>query len=193
MLVGLETPSNAIPITNSLLSEVQRRGVSRDALLTTLQRLGSELPLATVELLRVAHHAQVCTVDTRAGGASWSLDRRRASFFSLLSRRRKLLFQAAECDLHSVTPVDDHALCEAVCCCWLCCVVAPATGHPGEGAGWQHRGCAQDLCPVLDACSVSVCSVQESSCLCVCHVMPCFLMPAHPSPSQPAHTPASRA
>ncbi|MEW5308855.1 MAG: hypothetical protein WDW38_000783 [Sanguina aurantia] len=59
MLVGLETPSNAIPITNSLLSEVQRRGVSRDALLTTLQRLGSELPLATVELLRVAHHAQV--------------------------------------------------------------------------------------------------------------------------------------
>lgn len=41
MLVGLDPHESYIPITNTLLSELQRRGVSRDELLTTLQQLGS--------------------------------------------------------------------------------------------------------------------------------------------------------
>lgn len=60
MLVGLDGgPTNYIPITNTILSEMQRRGVSRDVLLSTLQQLGAEMPLASVELLRMMHGAQV--------------------------------------------------------------------------------------------------------------------------------------
>ncbi|KAG2489703.1 hypothetical protein HYH03_011810 [Edaphochlamys debaryana] len=59
MLVGLDPKSSFIPITNTILSEMQRRGVSRDALLTTLQQLGAEMPLASTELLRMMHGAGI--------------------------------------------------------------------------------------------------------------------------------------
>ncbi|PNH09223.1 Inorganic pyrophosphatase 2 [Tetrabaena socialis] len=60
MLVGLDAAQSAIPITNSILSEMQRRGVTRDALLGALQRAGAEaLPLASAELLRMMHGARI--------------------------------------------------------------------------------------------------------------------------------------
>lgn len=37
MLVGVESPANFIPITNQLLEELHRRGVSRDELLQCLR------------------------------------------------------------------------------------------------------------------------------------------------------------
>ncbi|KXZ54403.1 hypothetical protein GPECTOR_5g59 [Gonium pectorale] len=59
MLVGLDPAQSFIPITNTILGEMQRRGVSRDALLTTLQQLGAEMPLASRELLRMMHGAGI--------------------------------------------------------------------------------------------------------------------------------------
>lgn len=59
MLVSLESPANFIPITNNLLAEVQRRGVSRDQLLHTLQALGLDFPKASTELLKAAHSQSV--------------------------------------------------------------------------------------------------------------------------------------
>jgi hypothetical protein len=64
MLVGIEgAQANFIPITNTLLAELQRRGVSRDALLTTLRSLGAaEFPSASAELLR---HCSASGVDVK--------------------------------------------------------------------------------------------------------------------------------
>ncbi len=65
-------PRSAAQITNSILSEVQRRGVSRDQLLVTLQQLGAEMPLASTELLRMMHGAGVdvwCVARRARGGA----------------------------------------------------------------------------------------------------------------------------
>jgi 2,3-diketo-5-methylthio-1-phosphopentane phosphatase len=45
---------NFVPLTNTLLTELQRRGVSRDRLLTVLRGMGSELPAASVKLLQHA-------------------------------------------------------------------------------------------------------------------------------------------
>ncbi|GLI62617.1 hypothetical protein VaNZ11_005280 [Volvox africanus] len=59
MLIGLDARQSYIPITNTILSEIQRRGVSRDQLLTALQQLGGELPLASVELLRMMRGASI--------------------------------------------------------------------------------------------------------------------------------------
>lgn len=59
MLVSLESPSNFIPVTNNLLAELQRRGVSRDKLLTTLQRAGQDMPPATVKMLKHLSRKQV--------------------------------------------------------------------------------------------------------------------------------------
>ncbi|KAG2422865.1 hypothetical protein HXX76_015697 [Chlamydomonas incerta] len=59
MLIGLDPRQSFIPITNTILSEIQRRGVSRDQLLTTLQQLGAEIPLATTEMLRMMHGAGI--------------------------------------------------------------------------------------------------------------------------------------
>ncbi len=53
--------ANFVPLTNSLLAELQRRGVSRDQLLSTLQKIGSEeMPAATMDMLRLAASRQVC-------------------------------------------------------------------------------------------------------------------------------------
>ncbi|KAF5830891.1 hypothetical protein DUNSADRAFT_13901 [Dunaliella salina] len=59
MLVGIEGPANFIPITNQLLEELHRRGVSRDDLLHCLKRLGSEVPAATVGLMRTLKQHRV--------------------------------------------------------------------------------------------------------------------------------------
>lgn len=53
-LTGLQQPANFVPVTNEVLKEMARRGVSRDKLLTSLQLLGSELPGPTVRMLQWA-------------------------------------------------------------------------------------------------------------------------------------------
>jgi RNA polymerase II subunit A small phosphatase-like protein len=53
-LTGLEQPANFVPITNEVLKEMARRGVSRDKLLTSLQLLGSELPGPVINILQWA-------------------------------------------------------------------------------------------------------------------------------------------
>lgn len=53
MLASLEMPANFVPVTNAVLGEMQRRGVSRDAILTELRRMGTEIPPASLQLLRV--------------------------------------------------------------------------------------------------------------------------------------------
>lgn len=58
-LAALETPANFVPLTNDVLGEMQRRGVSRDKLLTTLQLLGGELPGGTVRMLQWAKKRRV--------------------------------------------------------------------------------------------------------------------------------------
>ncbi|GBF88218.1 CTD small phosphatase [Raphidocelis subcapitata] len=46
--------SDFVALTNDVLAEMQRRGVGRDSILTTLQRMGAELPPASVRMLRAA-------------------------------------------------------------------------------------------------------------------------------------------
>ena len=54
MLAALEMPANFVPTTNAVLGEMQRRGISRDAILAELRRMGTEIPQASVELLQWA-------------------------------------------------------------------------------------------------------------------------------------------
>ena len=70
MLVGLDPKSSAVPITNTLLAELQRRGVSRDQLLQTLQSLGAEVPPAIVELLSAAKAHTSANVRVLSGANS---------------------------------------------------------------------------------------------------------------------------
>lgn len=58
-LQGMESPANFIPVTNEVLAEVARRGVSRDRLLAQLQQLGSELPAPMVTLLQWAKQQEM--------------------------------------------------------------------------------------------------------------------------------------
>jgi 2-hydroxy-3-keto-5-methylthiopentenyl-1-phosphate phosphatase len=58
-LQGMESPANFIPVTNEILAEVARRGVSRDRLLTQLHQLGAELPTPVVQLLQWAKQQQM--------------------------------------------------------------------------------------------------------------------------------------
>jgi hypothetical protein len=53
-LASLQMPANFVPLTNDVLSEMARRGVTRDALLAALQRMGAELPPASVRMLQAA-------------------------------------------------------------------------------------------------------------------------------------------
>ena len=54
MLAALEMPANFVPTTNAVLGEMQRRGISRDAILAELRRMGTEIPQASIELLQWA-------------------------------------------------------------------------------------------------------------------------------------------
>jgi 2-hydroxy-3-keto-5-methylthiopentenyl-1-phosphate phosphatase len=58
-LQGMQSPANFIPVTNEVLAEVARRGVSRDQLVSQLQQLGCELPCAMVQLLHWAKQQQM--------------------------------------------------------------------------------------------------------------------------------------
>jgi Dullard-like phosphatase family protein len=63
MIVGLDPASSAIPITNTVLAELQRRGVSRDNLVSSLQEIGQELPNASLLTLKAAKfHPGGCIV-----------------------------------------------------------------------------------------------------------------------------------
>lgn len=57
-MVSLEEPACFVPITNSILGEVCRRGMGREALVAALQRLGAEVPPASLQLLRLAKQRQ---------------------------------------------------------------------------------------------------------------------------------------
>ncbi len=59
MLTALEMPANFVPVTNAVLSEMARRGVSRDKILATLRAMGSELPLGTLRLLQWAQRTGI--------------------------------------------------------------------------------------------------------------------------------------
>eukprot|EP00891_Asterochloris_glomerata_P008855 jgi/Astpho2/8855/Aster-x0827 len=59
MLSALEMPANFVPVTNAVLSEMQRRGVARDQLLTALRRMGEDMPCASVAMLQLAHQQGV--------------------------------------------------------------------------------------------------------------------------------------
>lgn len=59
MLTSLQMPANFIPITNTVMRELQSRGVSRDKLLVTLQLLGAEVPLPVIQLLKSLNKSTV--------------------------------------------------------------------------------------------------------------------------------------
>ena len=44
MLVSLSMPANFVPVTNAVLKEMARRGITREDILSTLHRLARELP-----------------------------------------------------------------------------------------------------------------------------------------------------
>ncbi|KAK9844379.1 hypothetical protein WJX74_001674 [Apatococcus lobatus] len=52
MLATLEMPANFVPMTNTILAEMQRRGIGRDQILTELQKMGQEIPSASLQLLQ---------------------------------------------------------------------------------------------------------------------------------------------
>jgi phosphoglycolate phosphatase-like HAD superfamily hydrolase len=54
MLAALQMPANFVPVTNDVLKEMMRRGITRSQLLTTLQIMGGEVPTAVTQLLRWA-------------------------------------------------------------------------------------------------------------------------------------------
>lgn len=54
MLAAVEMPANFIPVTNSVLAEMHRRGVGRDKLLSVLRSMGAEVPAASRAMLRWA-------------------------------------------------------------------------------------------------------------------------------------------
>jgi hypothetical protein len=59
MLASMEMPANFVPMTNAVLSEMARRGVSRDRILAALRKMGTELPLGSLELLQWAARAGI--------------------------------------------------------------------------------------------------------------------------------------
>ncbi|EFN52947.1 hypothetical protein CHLNCDRAFT_137320 [Chlorella variabilis] len=52
LLSSLQMPANFVPVTNTVLSEMQRRGVSRDRLVSCLREMGREVPLAVQRMLQ---------------------------------------------------------------------------------------------------------------------------------------------
>jgi RNA polymerase II subunit A small phosphatase-like protein len=62
MLAALQQPANFVPLTNAVLSEMARRGISEEVLNATLQKMGSEIPSASLKMLQWAAQQ---TVDFR--------------------------------------------------------------------------------------------------------------------------------
>jgi hypothetical protein len=59
MLAQLAMPANFVPLTNAVLGEMARRGVSRDRMLATLRAMGAELPAGSGRLLQWAARAGI--------------------------------------------------------------------------------------------------------------------------------------
>lgn len=59
MLAALQQPANFVPLTNAVLSEMGRRGISRDRLLVALRGMGEEIPAASLEMLKWAHDERI--------------------------------------------------------------------------------------------------------------------------------------
>ncbi len=62
LLSSVESLANFIPMTNTVLSEMHRRGVTRDKIVQVLTDMGKEVPKGSVALLR---YAISCGVDCR--------------------------------------------------------------------------------------------------------------------------------
>ena len=54
LLSTVESPANFIPLTNTVLSEMHRRGISRDKIISVLRGMGAEIPRGTIQMLRWA-------------------------------------------------------------------------------------------------------------------------------------------
>lgn len=54
LLSSVESLANFIPMTNTVLSEMHRRGVTRDKIVQVLNRMGKEVPRGSISLLRYA-------------------------------------------------------------------------------------------------------------------------------------------
>lgn len=54
MLAALQQPANFVPLTNAVLAEMARRGISERTLLATLQKMGSEIPQSSLQMLQWA-------------------------------------------------------------------------------------------------------------------------------------------
>ena len=54
MLASLEMPANFVPITNAVLSEMARRGIGRQQVLTALRHMGTELRQESVDMIQVS-------------------------------------------------------------------------------------------------------------------------------------------
>ncbi|KAK9814688.1 hypothetical protein WJX72_009831 [[Myrmecia] bisecta] len=59
LLDAVQMPANFIPVTNTILAEMQRRGVTRDEILAQLKEMGREIPMASVEMLQWAFRQRV--------------------------------------------------------------------------------------------------------------------------------------
>lgn len=57
MLAALEMPANFVPTTNSVLAEMQRRGIGRDTILAELRVMGGEIPASSIAMMQ----ARRCT------------------------------------------------------------------------------------------------------------------------------------
>lgn len=53
MLASLEMPANFVPVTNAVLAEMARRGIGRQQILTSLRKMGTELPQDSVKMMQV--------------------------------------------------------------------------------------------------------------------------------------------
>jgi len=62
LLSSVESLANFIPMTNTVLSEMHRRGVTRDKIVQVLTEMGKEVPRGSIALLR---YAVSCGVDCR--------------------------------------------------------------------------------------------------------------------------------
>lgn len=62
LLSSVESLANFIPMTNTVLSEMHRRGVTRDKIVQVLTNMGKEVPKGSIALLR---YAISCGVDCR--------------------------------------------------------------------------------------------------------------------------------
>lgn len=54
MLASLQQPANFVPLTNAVLAEMARRGISERSLVSTLQKMGAEIPQPSIQMLQWA-------------------------------------------------------------------------------------------------------------------------------------------